>query len=499
MSLVLACDLGGSSFRAAVVDICGNIRFLAAAPSPPIRQQGLAAEIDPEAWWEVFVAAVDRLAGDAGAAFDDIAAIAVTGVTRTQVFVGADGAPLRAAMTWSDRRAQPLLEEIGGLEEETGDGSAALNAFHPAARLLWLARNEPEIAARVSAVLEPKDFLNARLTGRIATDEISSARLLEAARSASGKPSMLDRLGIDGAVIPETVAPTTLLWPVRSGLPGALGRLEGRPVMAMAHDSWAAVLGLGALRDGYAYNLSGTTEVFGAISAETVAADGLMSVDWGAGGHQIGGPSLCGGDTLRWALDLLGRGVVESSDVDDEIERLLAQPLDPQPLIFLPYLRGERTPYWDPDLRGALIGLGRGHGAGDIINAVMVGIACLNRIVLERAETAIGREVAEIRFGGGGAMNARWRRIKADMCGRDVVVTESGEPGLIGGAIVAFAALGEVASLAEGQQQLVRVQTRVAPDPARAGERDRLFGIFKTCHDALAPIGRELSSWPDLP
>ncbi|MRT32765.1 carbohydrate kinase, partial [Xylella fastidiosa subsp. multiplex] len=76
--------------------------------------------------------------------------------------------------------------------------------------------------------------------------------------------------------------------------PGALTRLAGRAVVACANDTWAAVAGLGALRPGYAYNISGTTEVFGAVGAEPVQAQGLMTVDWGSGHHQIGGPGQNG-------------------------------------------------------------------------------------------------------------------------------------------------------------------------------------------------------------
>ena len=85
------------------------------------------------------------------------------------------------------------------------------------------------------------------------------------------------------------------------------------------------------------------------------------------------------------------------------IDALLAGRRHPQPLIFLPYLQGERVPYWNPALRGAILGLGRQHGATDLAFAVLEGVAFLNRIVLERAEAALGSAVGEIRFGGGAA------------------------------------------------------------------------------------------------
>src|SRR3546814_7441484 len=129
--------------------------------------------------------------------------------------------------------------------------------------------------------------------------------------------------------------------PVQAGLPGALARLAGRPVVACSNDTWAAVAGLGALRPGYAYNISGTTEVFGAIGAEPVQAQGLMTVDWGNDHHQIGGPGQNGADTVAWLLHLLGRlGDEGMAAVAEAMNALLNAPRDPQAALFLPYQIG---------------------------------------------------------------------------------------------------------------------------------------------------------------
>ncbi|MCZ7171543.1 hypothetical protein NK326_24445, partial [Salmonella enterica] len=81
---------------------------------------------------------------------------------------------------------------------------------------------------------------------------------------------LLTAIGAGPAWLPDLLDPLDIVGPVRPGLPGALARLAGRPVIACANDTWAAVAGLGALRPGYAYNISGTTEVFGAVGAEPV-------------------------------------------------------------------------------------------------------------------------------------------------------------------------------------------------------------------------------------
>jgi len=490
MSIVLACDLGGTSFRAALVDDTGAIRAQHAIAGPASRDDSAGrSEIEPDAWWDLLVEACSGLAVEAPALFDAVEAVAICGVTRTQIFLDRAGRSLRPAMTWKDTRSDVLAARLRERLDAGHPESAAVNAFHPLARLAWLRKQEPEVFAELAFLFEPKDYLNFRLTGRRTSDPVSMARLLAAAAPHEGR-DLLEAAGIPAAILPEMLEPWERVAPIERGLPAPLDRLVGRPVFCASNDTWAAVVGLGAMREGFAYNISGTTEVLGVVGREPARAEGLLTVDW-RGLFQLGGPSQTGADTVSWLLALLGR---DGAAVGQEIDALLSGPRHSQPLLFLPYLRGERVPYWDPSLRGALIGLDRRHGPTDLAFAVLEGVACLNRIVLERAEAALGRAASEIRFGGGAAANPIWAQIKADLCGRPVVVAASKEPGLIGAAIIAFAGLGRYVSLAEAQQALVTVAHRFESDPARKPAYDALFALFRRAEEALAPISRDLVS-----
>ncbi len=491
MSIVLAADLGSTTFRMALVDSSGT--FIADHSRPAAAATGDHgwSELDAGAWWTAFLAGAMALEAKAPAAFRQIAGIAICGATRTQVLVDAAGNAVRPAIGWADSRAEEGMAAVRALLPQDHPELEHLNAFHPAARLHWLVRHEPAICASAVAVLDPKDFLNLKLTGRAASDRISMARLSAAAGAGPDGVSLLDAMGAGARLLPRLFAPTDTVGPVLSGLPQPLDQLSGKPVFACANDTWAAVLGLGALRPGFAYNISGTTEVFGVLSRKHAAAEGLLSVRWGDL-HQLGGPGQNGADTLRWLVDMLepktGEGGFAST-----VERLLDLPRDPQPLLFLPSLNGERVPWWDPALRGAFVGLTRNHGPGDMAWAVLEGIACLNRVVLERAEDALGETIREIRFGGGGASNTRWRQVKADMLHRPVAVCETPEPGLTGAAAAAFTGLGVFTSLEEAQERLVRIRGRSLPDTAKAAFCDDLFTCFIEAHQALVPVSHAVS------
>jgi xylulokinase len=489
---ILAIDIGSTCFRAALIDERGELASrLVSLPAPAESGPNEVSEVDPAAWWHCLCRAVEDLEGGTDGALGRVDAIAITGVTRTQIFLDRRGIPLAPAMTWRDTRAGTVAGEIAARWPEHPE-AGAINAFHPLARLAWLQRHDPERSRALATVLEPKDYLNFRLTGVRATDPISSARLLAAATEDPKGEDLLSRLDLRKGIIPQVLEPTDVLGHSAAGLPGALGRLAGRPVVTMANDTWASVVGIGALRDGFAYNLSGTTEVFGLISTKAAHAEGLLSLAWREGLHQLGGPSQNGADTVAWARDLLSSTHADVSFAG-RFDELLRQSRFEQPLIFLPYLRGERTPHWDPLLRGAFIGLHRRHGPADCAYAVLEGVAYLNRAVLERAEAAIGHKACEIRFGGGGARSRLWAQIKADICERPVVVTAAAEPGLLGAAITALVALKTMPSLAAGQQSLVRVVERFAPSPAARDRYRQLYRLFRRAEDALAPISRALA------
>lgn len=487
----LVFDLGGSGLRAGLVDTTGAFvarEAIALAAQPA----GGTAECDPETWWQALCEATDRLAAAAPPSFAAVGAVAISAMTRCNVFVGADGASLRDAILWTDTRAAADAADIA-TRAKAHPESSHLNAFHPLARLAWLARMEPARAARLAHVLDPKDFLNLRLTGRAASDGVSMARLASAARPGPDGHSLFAAAGLAPRLLPDLLPPLARLGPVRGGLPGALSRLAGVRVVTMAHDTWASVLGLGALRPGHGYNIAGTSEVLGVVAAATAEAEGLLRVDWSDGMIQIGGPSLAGGDTLAWIAEVLGGGT-GGAQGGKTLADLLDSPRAPgSGPIFLPYLRGERTPYWDPGLRGAWVGLSRAHGPADLARAALEGVGFLNRIVLERAERAAGGPVAELRIGGGGAINAAWCRMKADILGRPVVTTACADHGLLGAALAALVAMDAQPDLGTAQARLVTQARRFEPDPVAHARYDLLFALFRDAEAALAPIGRALA------
>lgn len=489
MSLVLAFDFGSTNCRAGLVDFTGTYLLEKSLPSPAGTGSGEEDEVDPTEWWDAAVSCVTALALEAEDLMERVKAIAVCGITRTQIFLNDRNEPLRKAITWRDARSATEAGEISNKVPSDHPEHGHFNAYHPVSRLAWLKKNEPAVMAELAVVLEPKDYINLRLTGTVASDVVSMSRLQA---SALGAPSPLDLVVGGKKLLPPLFQPTDCIGHVLSGLPGGFGRLPGVPVFCCSTDSWASVVGLGALREGSAYNLSGTTEVLGLMSPRPVQVSGLVTLDWTNSLFQIGGPSQTGANAMAWFAALVG--TPHGEDLSELLTVTLDGPRHPQPILFIPHLDGERAPYWDPRLRGAFIGLHRHHKPVDLCWAIMEGIAFHNRVVLERAEQGVGNPADDIRLGGGAAVNEHWSQAKADICGREVLVSRNIEVGLLGAAIVALTGLNVFPSLAHAQTELVQIKRRHRPDAARKSAYDRLFRLYQTALASNTEIFHDLAN-----
>ena len=489
MTNVLAVDLGGSALKVSLFSIAGRRLASVSAPIEFEEDAHGRSEQDPRLWWDLLSAAIEDIAGQTGSGLDAVGVIAICGFTRTQVFVDQAGEVLRPAIGFRDRRGQALADAALSDPNIARHPSARqLNGFHPLARLLWLKQSEPEAWARLQLVIEPKDYLNFRLTGHAKSDRISQLWLSSA--FGEREPGLARLAGIDRPVLPDLVAPADLVGHVRPGLPGAMSRLTGAMVLCGSNDTWSAVAGLGAMKAGRAYCISGSSEVLGLLVDRPVKAEGLNTVQWGEDLWQIGGPGQNGGNVLRWIVDLLDPS---RRPFDQRLNDLLAARSGSAPLLFHPYLNGERTPFWDTDLRAGFIGLAASHAPGDLVRAVMEGTAFLNRIVLERAEKAAGQSSGAIRIAGGGAGSAAWNQIRADILGRPVLAAPGQEMGLVGGLALARLALKRDLEPGGGER-LGADFVRFGPDAARRARYDALYRVFHASHSAIADASHQLAA-----
>ena len=455
--VVLCADLGTGSLRVGAITAKGTAIATVAAAMRAAEPEPGSSEIDPEAWWRALGRTVGRTL-DRLEKGDHVRGLCLSGLTRTQVMLDRLGQPLSPALLFRDHRAAETAAEVAR-HFPTDNPADAITAFHPIARIAWLARRQPESFARVGAVLEPKDFLNYRLTGRIAADTVTYSRYDALCAAERGLPEWLVRC-VRLLALPRT-APWQALGPVTS-LQSPWRRLAGIPVFGGAMDAWATAVGSGAIRAGQGYDIAGTSEVAGLITAARKTVPGLVSLRWGEKTWQIGGPTQAGADCAAWCHEAFRvRGTLAAA-----VERAgRMSPASDRPL-FLPYLAGERAPLWRADVRGAFEGLARAHGGDDFLRAVLEGVAMAMRDILARAAGPSGTQMREIRVSGGGAQSNAWCQIKADVTSIPVVRTSHRETGLVGAAMAAAVGLGWHPTLAAAADAMCSVERVFAPRAA---------------------------------
>ncbi len=457
--VVLCADLGTGSLRVGAVTAKGTVVATASALLRAEQPEPGSRIIDPEVWWRslarVIVRTLDQLSKR-----DRVRGLCLSGVTRSQVVLDRAGRPLSPALLFRDQRAMDDAAEVAHYFPAANPADE-ITAFHPLARIAWFARRHPEALDRVGAVLEPKDFLNYRLTGEIGTDSVTYSRYDNLRATGRPLPDWLERCV--GLLALPRMAP----WQMRgivTNRQSPWSRLAGIPVFAGAMDAWATAVGSGAMHTGQGYDIAGTSEVAGLITPARVDVSGLVSLLWGEQVYQVGGPTQAGADSVLWCHRALRvRGTLAAA-----VERAgMMSPTEKLPL-FLPYLAGERTPLWRADVRGAFEGLSRDHRADDFLWAVLEGVAMAMRDILARAVKGSTRELSEVRVAGGGAQSNAWCQIKADVMNVPMVRTSHRETGVIGAAIAAAVGLGWHPTLAAAASAMCAVERAFEPRLALA-------------------------------
>ena len=466
--VVLCADLGAGSLRVGAITANGTVVATASTAIRTAEPEPGWSVIDPEVWWRALARTVGRTLDQLPAGVR-VQGLCLSGLTRSQVLLDRGGRPLAPALLFRDHRATDEAAEVAR-HLPTDNRADAITAFHPLARIAWFARRQPHLFERIGAVVEPKDFLNFRLTGVIAADSVTYSRFDHLHAIERLQPDWLERCR--SLLAPRRIAPWQMLGPL-TNLQPPFDRIKGIPVFAGAMDAWATAVGAGAIRAGQGYDIGGTSEVGGLITRVRTFAPGLVSLIWGEDVCQVGGPTQAGADCAVWCHRTFRvRGALAAA-----IERAGTMLADDDRPLFLPYLAGERAPLWRADVRGAFEGVLRGHGADDFLGSVMEGVAMAIHDIFAIALEGSREKLAEIRVAGGGAQSGAWCQMKADIMNVPAVRTSHRETGLIGAAIAGAVGLGwhpTLAAAADAMCPIERVfepRSALGPYYARRAER----------------------------
>lgn len=459
MEIYLAIDVGTTGLKVALIEESGEILASAYTEYPILSPQPGYAEQDPECWWQGLIDGCRQLREKLPQEFSKIIGIGICGQMHTQVYLDKVSQILRPAITWMDQRSSRIVDEINNdpktkqlVFQETKNFATTT---YTAAQVKWVKEYQPEVWSQVSHILVAKDYLKYLLTGEMVTDysEASGTLLFDVERC-TWSENMFMSFGIPRSFFPNVLPCDEIIGKVSAEAARLTGIKAGTPVNNGSTDCSAAPLGAGMVKSGQVTLIIGTAGVVSVCSDRPLVDEQNRTLCWNyclRDKWATLGITQTAGESLNWFKNAFDseQNTSISGDIFNEYNQVTQDiPDGSDGLIFLPYLNGERTPYWDTTARGVYFGINLSTQKGHFIKAIMEGVSFALRNCIETVES-LGIEIDEIRAVGGGLKSSVWLNTLGKILKKPVYTVEMPDTGLIGNMILCHHALHPESSVEE--------------------------------------------------
>lgn len=481
-------DVGTTSTKAIIFNTSGEIISKGDRGYPLLVPQPDWAEQDPEEVLAAVLLAVRDAVKQAEIPKSAIAAIGFSGAMHSVIALDSNGEPLTHALIWADNRSIPQTERLK--QDETGHSlylrtGTPIHPMSPLTKLLWMKEEANDIVKKSAKFISIKEYIFYKLFNQFVVDySIASTTGLFNLKQLQWDANALDLIGISPSRFSDPVPTTAVLRGIAKEYAETMGIAPDTPVVIGASDGVLANLGVGAITPQQVAITIGTSGAVRTV-VPTPLADpkgrtfcyALTENHW-----VIGGPSNNGGIVLRWLRDEFCQAEItlaQQMGVDPYevmIKAASEVPAGSDGLICLPFLSGERAPYWNAEARGIFLGVRLHHRRAHFIRAVLEGVLFAVYSINLALRDLVNTE-PEIRASGGFARSESWLQMMADLFGYDVLVPEVFEGSSFGAAVVAMVAVGQLARLEE-VEQLIRVNNRYQPNLEVTQHYRQLFELY---------------------
>ena len=499
MPSLLGIDNGLTVTKAALFDIDGTPLSVARRRVPQSIPRPRHVERDMAGLCSATAEAITEAIAASGRTADDIVAVAATAHGDGLYLLDRDRQPLGPGILSLDSRAGDIIDEWA----RDGVPARALaltgqqpHVSAPSALLAWIARHEPERFAGICHIIGCKDWLRFCLTGVIGTDRTEASTSFTNVHTQDYSREALALYGLEALehALPRISHSAEIVGRVTAAAASLTGLREGTPVAAGLHDVTASVLGIGAHRPGVVGVVAGTYSINEVVSAEPKVDPRWFcrnAIEPGLWNNMSISPASAA--NYDWFLDTLCRREQDAALTDGgSIHAVLAREIGaalnrPSTLLFHPYLFG--SPHGDR-ASGSFIGLHGWHDRGDMLRAVLEGIAFNHRTHVDALRDGFPVEAA--RLTGGAARNPAFAQMFADVLGLPVTVTGTDEAAAWGAALCAGQAAGVYASVADDPRNQEEDDITYRPDDARSAAYDSRFALYNRITESMK------SHWPEI-
>jgi xylulokinase len=500
--LVLTIDAGTSGCKSIIFDLRGHIVSKSQCPYSIDTKLPGRAELDPA---ELFSALhVSLRSALEGIEADRISGICVSAQLGLG-FVDKKGNPLLNLLTWMDKRA---TDQAARIESVLGDQAVYRYAGRridpelPACKLLWLKETVRNLYAKIHKVLSIKDLIVYSLTGEFVTDPIhASYSMMFHVEEQKWHEPFFEAFSMNPELMPTVLSSMSVVGETIGSLIYDIGLPAGIPVYNGGPDGSLAALGSGLIEEGNVVHVVGTTDVVLACSRRTVFDEKkrtLVNCYAVPDRWTLGGPMSTTGGCLKWFFENVASASVKANTSSSEsafgMLMRAAEKVQPgaENLFVIPSLVGERTPFWNQNVRGVIFGLTLNHQKKHIIRAILEGSAYSAKYLMQILEKS-GLTIERIHMVGGGAQSRLWAGIRADVSGKPVVVPKVTDATCLGSALLAYMGIDVYSTLEEAVRVCIDASQTVEPNHSRNREYERRFEVYIALRSDLEDSFERLS------
>jgi xylulokinase len=419
---ILTVDVGTSSLKTALYNQDGTVQRKEISRYSYNSPQSGWAEGDPNEWWEAFKKNLSKLKKGAQG-IRDVGAISFTGQMHTGILLDKNKEPIKPTILWLDQRADQEAEE---LRNELNLPPYKISSAYTIPKLLWLKKNHPEKLEKTEKILWPKDYLRFKLTGEVLTDvtEAGGSGMLNW-QSKEWEEERVKKVGLRMDQLPPLQNPEEKAGEIKQEFLAEFGLSDDIEVFTGIGDVAALMGGAPPDEGRVTCTLGSSSMIFMSLGEEDEVIkdsdDRLYTYPLFPYFNFFGGVSSTTGAALEWVQNKI-TGIEER---DKEFEETIEEALDVEPgsdgLTFIPYLSGERSPFWSDDIKGGFYGFRLSHDYRHAIRAVMEGIGFSLRHLLE-IYNEHGLQPEKLSLAGGGADTKGWPQIIADVTQMEVSI-----------------------------------------------------------------------------
>lgn len=492
MSLI-ALDIGTSGMRAVIYGLDGSRRGTSYFEYHSDFPQPGYVEQETQSWLDAAVMCLKGISGYLKAGADEPQAITVTSQRSSLIPMGKDGKPLRNAIMWQDKRTvkqcEALIEKytLQGLYRRTG---LRINPYFVLPKILWLRENQREIYDAADKFIGVQDLVVHFLTGEYVTDHSQACRtMLMDIKTFTWDRELLGEAGIGADRLPRLVAPGTVAGSLTGELAELTGLPAGLPMIIAGGDQQNAAVALGVVRPGVAEANTGTGSfVICAVDRPAFerSARVLCQASAIAGQWIMEAGIFNTGSTYRWMKEQLCPDLDDDPAAYERMNREAEQSrVGSNGVMLLPHFEGSAAPFWNPGAKGIFFNLSLGTKRGDMIRAIMEGIAIEINDNVSLIEITSGK-ISTVSVAGGMVRSDLFCQIQADIYNKKVARYKNSEASSLGAAMIAAVTLGAYGSVEEAYHNMVSDRPRLfEPVPENAEHTLKLLERKHKLYNAL--------------